>query len=474
MVKTNISILLSILIFSGCATLEPTLEPLDSNVIPKEWNTKIENNSTSNINEIKPSWKNFVQNETLKKVVELAIKNNKDLKIAILNIESARATYRVSKADNFPTINANANTTRAKSLGSTNTTSISQNYNANLSASYEIDLFGKIKSLNESALNSYLSTKYAANNAKITLINETITAWITLANDMEQLKLANETVENLQKVYELNEKKYKAGVISKADVLSANASLKEAQISKISYTKQIEQDKNALELIIAQPLPKELLPKGFEDYQTWLIPVKAGLSSQVLLNRPDVMEAEYTLKAKNANIGAARAAFFPSISLTASSGIASKSLSNLFDGGTGVWSFAPSITLPIFDGGQNSANLDYSYAQKDIALLEYEKTIQTAFKEVNNALITQATINEQIQKQKELVDSVSKSYDISLNSYKVGISTYLEVLINQRTKINAKQTLINTYLEDLTNQITLYGALGGNENIEENIEGRSF
>jgi len=186
------------------------------------------------------------------------------------------------------------------------------------------------------------------------------------------------------------------------------------------------------------------------------------------------MEAEYTLKAKNANIGAARAAFFPSISLTASSGIASKSLSNLFDGGTGVWSFAPSITLPIFDGGQNSANLDYSYAQKDIALLEYEKTIQTAFKEVNNALITQTTINEQIQKQKELVDSVSKSYDISLNSYKVGISTYLEVLINQRTKINAKQTLINTYLEDLTNQITLYGALGGNENIEENIEGRSF
>ena len=256
MVKTNISILLSILIFSGCATLEPTLEPLDSNVIPKEWNTKIENNSTSNINEIKTSWENFVQNETLKKVVELAIKNNKDLKIAILNIESARATYRVSKADNFPTINANANTTRAKSLGSTNTTSISQNYNANLSASYEIDLFGKIKSLNESALNSYLSTKYAANNAKITLINETITAWITLANDMEQLKLANETVENLQKVYELNEKKYKAGVISKADVLSANASLKEAQISKISYTKQIEQDKNALELIIAQPLPK--------------------------------------------------------------------------------------------------------------------------------------------------------------------------------------------------------------------------
>lgn len=257
-------------------------------------------------------------------------------------------------------------------------------------------------------------------------------------------------------------------------MLSANASLKEAQISKISYTKQIEQDKNALELIIAQPLPKELLPKGFEDYQTWLVPVKAGLSSQVLLNRPDVMEAEYTLKAKNANIGAARAAFFPSISLTASSGIASKSLSNLFDGGTGVWSFAPSITLPIFDGGQNSANLDYSYAQKNIALLEYEKTIQTAFKEVNNALITQATINEQIQKQKELVDSVSKSYDISLNSYKVGIGTYLEVLINQRTKINAKQTLINTYLEDLTNQITLYGALGGNENIEENIEGRSF
>lgn len=467
MMKTNISIFLSFLIFSGCSSLKPELKPVDSNVIPKEWNIKTQNSSPTNMDEIKPTWENFVQNDTLKKVVELSLKNNKDLKIAILNIEAARATYRVSRANDFPTINANASSTSAKTLNSSDVTSISHSYNANISASYEIDLFGKVKSLNESALDSYLSTKYAANSAKILLISETITAWITLASHLEQLKLSNEMVINLQKVYELALKKYEVGVGSKTNVLDANASLKEAQITQISYSKMIEQDKNALELLVAQPLNAELLPKDFENYQTWLVPVKTGISSQVLLNRPDIMEAEYTLRAKNANIGAARAAFFPSISLSASSGIASRSLSNLFDGGSGVWSFSPSISMPIFNGGENSANLDYAKAKKDIALLEYEKSIQTAFKEVNDALSIRASINEQIQKQKDVVELVSKSYDISLHSYKIGLGSYLDVLVSQRSMISAKQTLISNYLTDLTNQVNLYEVLGGNENVEE-------
>ena len=226
----------------------------------------------------------------------------------------------------------------------------------------------------------------------------------------------------------------------------------------------IKQDKNALELLIAQPLSDELLPK---EYENWLMIVKAGISSKVLLTRPDIMEAEYNLKAKNANIGAARAAFFPSISLTANTGIASKSLSSLFDGGAqNIWSFSPNITLPIFNGGQNSANLDYTYAQRDIALAQYEKTIQTAFKEVNDALATRATINEQINKQKELVDAVSKSYNLALGAYKVGTGTYLNVLISQRTLYSAQQNLISKYQEDLTNRVSLYKTLGGNEKIE--------
>ena len=467
MFKTNISIGLALILFTGCFSLEPKLEPLDSKVIPLEWNNPVQAKNEENLTQIKPSWEDFVQNETLKKVVDLAIKNNKDLKIALLNIQSARATYRISKADSFPNVNANGDVSHARNINSSNGTTTSHNYSANISASYEIDLFGKIQSLNESALQSYLSTQFAANTVKVSLIAETINAWLTIAIHNEQLKLSTQTVENLQKAYELTQKKFAAGVISQADVLDASASLKEAQMNVISYNTLIKQDKNALELLIAQPLSDELLPKEFKEYENWLMIVKAGISSKVLLTRPDIMEAEYNLKAKNANIGAARAAFFPSISLTANTGIASKSLSSLFDGGAqNVWSFSPNITLPIFNGGQNSANLDYTYAQRDIALNQYEKTIQTAFKEVNDSLATRAIINEQINKQKELVDAVSKSYNLALGAYKVGTGTYLNVLISQRTLYSAQQNLISKYQEDLTNRVSLYSTLGGNEKIE--------
>ena len=464
MFKKTISIALASTLFSGCFSLEPKLEPLDSKVIPLEWNNPVEAKTEENLTQKKPSWEDFVQNDTLKKVVALAIKNNKDLKIALLNIQSARATYRVTKADSFPSVNANGDVSHARAINSSNGTTTSHNYSANISASYEIDLFGKIQSLNESALQSYLSTQFAANTVKVSLIAETINAWLTLATHNEQLKLSTQTVENLQKAYELTQKKFAAGVISQADVLDASASLKEAQINVILYNTMIKQDKNALELLIAQPLNDELLPK---EYENCLMIVKAGISSKVLLTRPDIMEAEHNLKAKNANIGAARAAFFPSISLTANTGIASKSLSSLFDGGAqSVWSFSPNITLPIFNGGQNSANLDYTYAQRDIALNQYEKTIQTAFKEVNDSLATRATINEQINKQRELVDAVSKSYDLSLGAYKVGTGSYLNVLISQRTLYSAQQNLISKYQEDLTNRVSLYKTLGGNEKIE--------
>lgn len=465
MFKKTISIALASTLFSGCFSLEPKLEPLDSKVIPLEWNNPVDTRTQEDLTQIKPSWEDFVQNDTLKKVVDLAIKNNKDLKIALLNIQSARATYRVTKADSFPNVNANGDVSHARNINSSNGTTTSHNYSANISASYEIDLFGKIQSLNESALQSYLSTQFAANTVKVTLISETINAWLTLATHNEQLKLSTQTVENLQKAYELTQKKFAAGVISQADVLDASASLKEAQINVISYNTMIKQDKNALELLIAQPLNDELLPK---EYENCLMIVKAGISSKVLLTRPDIMEAEHNLKAKNANIGAARAAFFPSISLTANTGIASKSLSSLFDGGAqNVWSFSPNITLPIFNGGQNSANLDYTYAQRDIALNQYEKTIQTAFKEVNDALATRATINEQINKQKEVVDTVSKSHNLALGAYKVGTGSYLNVLISQRTLYSAQQNLINKYQEDLTNRVSLYSTLGGNEKVEE-------
>jgi outer membrane protein, multidrug efflux system len=468
MFKTYISTGVALFLFTGCLSLQPTLEPLDSKVIPLEWHNPLETNQPDDLSDTQPQWEEFVQNETLKKVVDIAIQNNKDLKIALLNIQSAKATYGITRADNFPTINANAEAKRSKNISTSNNTTISENYSANIGASYEIDLWGKINSLNESALQSYLSTQFAANATKVSLIAQTINAWLTLATHSEQLKLSTQTVENLKKAYELTQKRFSLGAVSQADVLDAQALLNEAQINVISYTTQVEQDKNALELLIAEPLNQELLPKAFEHHENYLMLVKAGISSKVLLSRPDIIEAEYTLKAKNANIGAARAAFFPSISLTANAGIASKSLTSLFDGGAqNVWSFSPNITLPIFNAGQNSANLDYTYAQRDIALVQYEKTIQTAFKEVSDALSIRATISEQISKQKELVDTISKSYTIALNAYKIGTGSFLNVLIAQRNLYSAQQELISKYQEDLSNRVSLYKALGGNENIQE-------
>lgn len=467
MFKIPISLGVALILFSGCLSLEPTLEPLDSKVIPLEWKNPINTQSLESSEQIQPAWEDFIQNETLKEVVATAIQNNKDLKIALLNIESAKATYRIARADSFPNVNANAQVAHSKSINSSNGTTISHNYSANIGASYEIDLFGKIRNLNESALQSYLSTQFAANTVKVSLIAQTINAWLTLATHSEQLKLSVQTVENLTKAYELTQKRFSAGVVSQADVLDAKASLQEAQINVLTYNTMVEQDKNALELLIAQPLNPNLLPKEFKNHENWLMVLKAGISSNVLLTRPDIIEAEHNLKAKNANIGAARAAFFPSISLTANTGIASKSLSSLFDGGAqNVWSFSPNITLPIFNAGQNSANLDYTYAQKDIALAQYEKTIQTAFREVSDALATRAAVHEQIKKQEELVDAVSKSYTIALNAYKVGTGSYLNVLISQRTLYAAQQALIAKYQEDLTNRVSLYSALGGNEKIE--------
>ncbi len=472
MSKINISIFLATILFSGC-TMIPDLEPIDPNVVPKEFkNETLE--SSNNISLVKPTWENFVQDETLKKVVALAIENNKDIKIAILNIEKARAMYKVARSDNFPTIDANASGNNARTLGSDNSTSISRSYSANIGASYEIDLFGRVRSLSQSALDSFLATSFAANASKVSIISQTVTSWINLAIHQEQLKLAKQTVENLQKVYELTLNRYNLGIVAKTDVFDSQASLKEAEISVISYSNLLEQDINALELILAQPLSDDLLPKDFENHPDWLMIVKSGISSDILLSRPDIVEAEYNLRSKNANIGAARAAYFPTISLTANSGIASRSLDDLFGNAKNVWSFSPNIYLPIFNAGEISSNLNLSYAERDIALREYEKAIQTAFKEVNDALIVRKSINDQIQKQKELVEAVSKSYDISLNSYRVGVGAFLNVLTTQRTLINAQQTLIETYLYELTNRVNLYSAFGGNEQIEINFENRDF
>lgn len=456
-------ILINIFIFSGCS-LKPEIEYNDS-VIPTELKNSLDKNS--NLEYIQPNWENFVKNDKLKELIKIALENNRDLKIAILNIESARATYRVEKAKYFPSIDAKASNTNARDVTSNNNTEISRTYSAKFGASYELDLFGKTRSLNDSALKSYLATKYAATSTKISLISEIINTWNTLSSNIEHLKILEDSIANLKLSTQLTQKKFDMGIILIDDVLSSKTSLKEAEVTLLNYKTVVEKNKNMLELLVSTTIPENLLPTSFKDTENSLMLIQAGISSKVLYSRPDIIQAEYNLKAKNANIGAARAAFFPSITLTADYGLASNSLSSLFSGNNQtVWSFIPSINLPIFKGGENIANLDYANAQQKIALAQYEKTIQTAFKDVSDALVERANISEQLNAQEDLVNTAKKSYEVALNSYKYGIGNYLNVLISQKKFFDSQRALIDTKLSELINRVSLYTSLGGNEKID--------
>lgn len=456
-------ILINLFIFTGCS-LKPDIEYNDS-IIPTEFKNSKDKNS--NLEYIQPNWQDFVKNDKLKELIKLAIENNRDLKIAILNIESARATYRIEKAKYFPSIEAKASNTNARDVTSNNNTEISRTYSAKFGASYELDLFGKTRSLNDSALQSYLATKFAATSAKISLISEVINIWNTLSSNIEHLKLLQNSIDNLEVASELTQKKFDMGIILIDDVFSSQTSLKETEVNLLNQLTTIEKNKNALELLVSTSIPNDLLPTGFKDTENSLMLIQSGLSSEVLFSRPDIIEAEYNLKAKNANIGVARAAFFPSITLTADYGLASTSLSSLFNGNAQtVWSFIPSINLPIFKGGENKANLDYANAQQKIALAQYEKTIQSAFKDVSDALIERANISKQLNAQEDLVNTAQKSYEVALNSYKYGLGTYLNVLVAQKTLFDTQRVLVDTKLNELINRVSLYTSLGGNEKID--------
>ena len=456
-------ILINLFIFTGCS-LKPDIEYNDS-IIPTEFKNSKDKNS--NLEYIQPNWQDFVKNDKLKELIKLAIENNRDLKIAILNIESARATYRIEKAKYFPSIEAKVSNTNARDVTSNNNTEISRTYSAKFGASYELDLFGKTRSLNDSTLQSYLATKYAATSAKISLISEVINIWNTLSSNIEHLKLLQNSIDNLEVASELTQKKFDMGIILIDDVFSSQTSLKETEVNLLNQLTTIEKNKNALELLVSTSIPNDLLPTGFKDTENSLMLIQSGLSSEVLFSRPDIIEAEYNLKAKNANIGVARAAFFPSITLTADYGLASTSLSSLFNGNAQtVWSFIPSINLPIFKGGENKANLDYANAQQKIALAQYEKTIQSAFKDVSDALIERANISKQLNAQEDLVNTAQKSYEVALNSYKYGLGTYLNVLVAQKILFDTQRVLVDTKLNELINRVSLYTSLGGNEKID--------
>ena len=318
-----------------------------------------------------------------------------------------------------------------------------------------------MRNASEAGLQTYLGTEEARRTQQISLVAEVANAYLTLTADQQRLKLAAETLSSQQITYDLSRKRFENGVTSGVDMYDAETSVQSARNDVATYTAQVALDQNALNLLVGGALPADLLPADELNPVTQLAAIPSGLPSDLLRNRPDVQQAERTLRAANANIGVARAAFFPSISLTASGGSASRNLSGLFKSGSGTWSFAPQINLPIFDGGVNRANLSIAKTDRDIYVAQYEKAIQVAFREVADALATRGTIDERLASQQALVDAAEKSFKINDARYRKGADTYLNALVSQRALYSAQQGLISTRLNQTSNAVNLYKVLGG-------------
>jgi len=425
-------------------------------------------------------WRDFFVEPKLRAVIELALANNRDLRVAALNIERARAQYGIARAGLFPTIDAGAGGSRSRTPGSLSTGGeprYATQYSADLGlTSYEIDLFGRVRNLSESALQSFFQTEATQRGTQISLVASVATAWLQLAADEQRLQLARHTLESQRRSFDLIQRGHGLGAQSGLALAQAQSTVDAARADAAAFDSQVEQDRNALALLVGATPPVELLPTpAATDPSTatataataepapaarLLVP-PAGLPSSVLQQRPDVLAAEHALRASNADIGAARAAFFPRIALTASAGTASSTLSGLFASGSSAWSFAPSISVPIFDGGANRANLRVAEAQQKIQLASYEKTVQTAFREVADALAERRTLAERLDAQRSLLDATSRSFSLSQSLFRSGASSYLDVLDAQRAYYAAQQTLIGLQLTEQANRLTIYKVLGG-------------
>jgi outer membrane protein, multidrug efflux system len=452
---------------AGCSTMAPSYSRPEAPV-SATWPTgPAYKNNTAPTGEPAAAdlkWNQFFVNPHLQKLIGLALANNRDLRVAVLNVEKSRAQFRIQRADLLPTVAATGSGAVQRlpaAISPNGQTMTARNYNLSLGlSSYEIDLFGRVQSLKDQALEQYLATEQARQSVQISLVAEVANDYLTLAADRERLKLALDTLESQLASYQLIERRFSAGASSELDLRQAQTSVDAARVDVARFTSLVAQDENLLTLVVGAQVPTELLPTGFSAVGT-LRELPPGVPSQVLLRRPDVMQAELLLKAANANIGAARAAFFPRITLNTSIGTASDQLTGLFSPGSLAWGFAPQFTLPIFDYGRNRAGLTVAERDRDIFLARYEKAIQSAFREVVDALAQNGTVGEQVQAQQSLTEATSESYRLAQARYHGGVTSYLNVLDSQRSFYGAQQGLINVNLTRLSNLVTLYKVLGG-------------
>ncbi|KKA05471.1 transporter [Pseudomonas ogarae] len=465
MIKFRWPLLAILTLLGGCMNLAPQYErpeaPVSEQWLPVASTPKGEVSADI-------EWQNFFTDSRLARLQSLALSNNRDLRLAVLNVEKAQAQYRIQRAESLPSIDASVSGTHSRtpgSLSNTGSAATTHDYSAQLGlSSYEVDLFGRVQNLQDEALEDYLSLTETRRSTQISLVAEVATAWLTLAADNERLHLAQETLRSQQATYELTQRSHALGGSSGLSVAQAQTTVESARVDAAAYESQILQDRNALRLLVGSDIPEELLPGAYLESAAALVQVPAELPSSLLQRRPDVLAAEHTLKSANIDIGAARAAFFPSISLTANAGSSSSALSGLFKSGSGAWTFAPSISLPIFDAGSNRATLDSAKTEREIQVQTYQQTLQSAFKEVADALAERSTLDRRIEAQQALTDASRKSFELSDALYRGGSQSYLEALDAQRSLYSAQQDLITLRLTEQSNRVTLYKVMGGGWN----------
>lgn len=410
-------------------------------------------------------WRSFFADARLQQLIEAALEHNRDLRTAVLRMEEARALYDVQSADRLPNLNASASVARAKTpafLSSSGHSTVSKRYDAGLAISaFELDFFGRVKSLSDAALASYLATEEARQTAQISLVAQVAQAYYTERAYAEQLALAQQTYAARSRSYQLTQQRAEVGASSRLDLRSAETLMETARGAALSLARQRAQAENALTLLVGQNQPSTSGALPDQRQLDAMSALPAGLPSELLARRPDIRAAEQRLKAATANIGAARAAFFPRISLTTSVGSSSPSLGGLFDSGSGSWSFAPQLSLPIFDAGRNRANLSLAETRKNIAVADYEKSIQTAFREVADALAARDYLGEQVQAQNSIVEAQADRLKLLQLRFEQGIASSLDVLDAQRELFSAQQTLVQVRQQRSGSAVDLYRALGG-------------
>ena len=450
------------LVLAGCVNLAPKYErpaaPVAGAFPTVEGTVNSGNAAVANEAPAAIAWQRFFTDPRLQQLITAALANNRDLRVAILNIEAARAQYQIQRSNQFPAINAGI-TGQRQTTGKDQP--ISSVYQAGLSVSaFELDFFSRVRNLSDAALAQFLATEEARKTAQISLIAQVGNTYLTFLADEELLALTQQTLKTREESLRLTNLRFENGVSSKLDLQQAVSLVEQARTTLAQAQRQRAQDLNLLTLLIGQPIPDNL-PAGATLATTNLPDLPAGMPSDLLAVRPDIRSAEQQLIAANANIGAARANYFPHITLTGSAGTASSELSGLFKSGTFGWTFAPQAILPLFDFGRTRAGVESARAQRDITVAQYERSIQTAFREVADALAGQATYSEQLRAQQAVAAAETDRFNLSDLRYRNGTASYLDLLDAQRSLFTAQQQAIQANLLRLQNQVTLYRVLGG-------------